>query len=157
MANPFARSKTFHRIGHVTNTSVWRLLPAPAGLAVVTTTGRKTGKRRARAMRVVREGDRAYAVAFLGDRTDWLHNVRSNGEVTVKLGGRTYEAVAREIVEPAERARAAEAYRPVAGWYDYVDYVQYAWGVPAKGALLRAHDRWFEEGTPVLFELKEEM
>jgi len=70
MPNPFSKSKMFHRIGHVTNTTPWRILPAPNGLAVVTTTGRKSGKRRVRAMRAVRDGDRAYAVSILGERAD---------------------------------------------------------------------------------------
>jgi len=39
MANPFAKSRWFHRVGHVTNTPAWRVLPTPAGLAVLTTHG----------------------------------------------------------------------------------------------------------------------
>ena len=67
MANPFDSSRAFYKVGHITNTPPWKLLPTPNGLGLVTTTGRKTGKRRQRAMRVVREGNRAYAVALLGE------------------------------------------------------------------------------------------
>ena len=156
MANPFGKSRWFHKIGHVTNTTPWRLLPAPAGLGVVTTTGRKTGKARTRAMRVVREGDRAYAVALLGNRSDWVHNLRANASVRLKLGGKTYDAVGRVIVDQVERERAAGLYRPVAGWFDYFDYVNFVWGFPTRDKLLRAHDAWFNEGTPVVFELTPE-
>ncbi len=154
MANPFGTSKWFHRVGHVTNTTWWKLLPTPSGLALVTTTGRKTGKRRARAMRVVRDGNRAYAVALLGKRTAWIHNVRENPQVRIKLGRRTHDATARVLTDAGERARAAEIYRPVAGWYDYADYANFVWDVPTRGKLLRTHDEWFGTGTPVVFELR---
>jgi deazaflavin-dependent oxidoreductase (nitroreductase family) len=153
MANPFAEARWFHRVGHVTNTTPLRVLPAPRGVGVVTTQGRKTGRERKRAMRVVRDGDRAYAVAFMGRKTDWLANLRGDPNVRIKLGRRTYRARAREIVDPDERARAAEVYRPVAGWYDYVDYLTYVWSIPTRSRVLRVHDEWFERGTPVVFEL----
>jgi len=152
MANPFAMSKTFHRIGHVTNTPPWKLLPTPRGLALVTTTGRKTGKRRARAMRVIRDGDRAYAVALLGQRCDWVRNIAANPHVRLKLGATTNDAIARVITDPRERAHAAEVYHPIAGWYDWFDYANFVWSIPTRARLARAHDEWFERGTPVVFE-----
>ncbi len=153
MANPFAKWRTFHRIGHVTNTLPLKLLSTPAGIAVVTTTGRKSGQRRARAIRAVREGDNVYAVAILGPRSDWVANIRANPHVTVKLGTMTYSAQARILTEPGELAHAAEIYRPAAGWYDYVDYANFVWSVPTTSRVLRAHDEWFKNGTPVVFEL----
>jgi deazaflavin-dependent oxidoreductase (nitroreductase family) len=153
MANPFAMSKTFHRMGHATNTRAWRLLPTPRGCAVITTTGRKTGQPRVRAIRAIRDGDRLYAVALLGTRCDWLYNIRAEPRVRIKLGRRTYDATAREVTD-GERAEALAAYLPNAGWFDYMDYVNFAWGVPTPGALHRAHEKWFAEGVPVVFELK---
>lgn len=154
MPNPFAKSKAFHKIGNFTNTPMWMVMPTPNGLAVVTTKGRKSGKRRARAMRGVRVGDRVYAVAILGRRSDWLANVKAEPNVTIKLGARTYRASARELVDPDERARAAETYRPVAGWYDYVDYASFVWDIPTRSKLRRVHDKWFANGIPVVFELQ---
>jgi deazaflavin-dependent oxidoreductase (nitroreductase family) len=154
MPNPFARSRAFHKIGNVTNTPVWKVLPTPNGLALVTTLGRKSGRKRPRAMRVVRLGDSVYAVAMLGRRSDWLANVRADPNVTIKLGSTTYRATARELTHPAELARAAETYRPVVGWYDYFDYANLVWDLPTRSKLLRAHDEWFEEGIPVVFELR---
>ena len=154
MANPFAKSRTFHKIGHFTNTALWTVVPTPRGLAVVTTMGRRSGKRRARAMRVVRAGDRVYAVSILGRRSDWFANLKSDSNVTIKLGKETYRASARELVGPEERALAAEVYRPLAGLYDYVDYVNLVWDVPTRSKLMRVHDEWFANGIPVLFELQ---
>lgn len=154
MANPFAESKTFHKIGHVTNTTTWKFAPTPGGLALLTTTGRKSGKQRQRAIRAVRQGDRVYAVALLGKQCAWLYNIRSNPEVRLKLGGTTHLARARIIDSATEREEAANIYRPVAGWYDYVDYANFVWSLPTRNRLLRAHDTWFERGVPVVFELQ---
>ena len=156
MPNPFSKSKMFHRIGNLTVTPMWKVMPTPKGLALVTTKGRKSGKPRARVMRAVRDGKRAYAAAILGDRADWVRNVRADPNVTIKLGGKTYRATARALVDPAERARAAEIYRPAAGWYDYFDYASFVWGLPTRGNVLRVHDEWFNTGTPVVFELETE-
>jgi deazaflavin-dependent oxidoreductase (nitroreductase family) len=147
-------SRTFHRIGHVTNTPPWKILPTPGGLALVTVTGRKSGKRRQRAMRVVRDGDRAYAVALLGEKSDWVRNLKANPVVRIKLGATTYTARGRILLDAEERERAAEIYRPIAGWYDYADYANFVWSFPTRGKVIRAHDEWFEHGIPVVFELE---
>src|SRR2546429_6066127 len=107
MANPFAKSKLFHKIGNITNTPPLRLRPRK-GVAVVTTKGRKSGKLQTRPMRGVRDGDRVYATAILGPPADWLANIKANAHVTVKLASKTYRATARTITDPAELARARE-------------------------------------------------
>jgi deazaflavin-dependent oxidoreductase (nitroreductase family) len=103
MPNPFAESKTFHKLGHVTNTAAWRVAPTPTGIALLTTIGRKSGKPRVRAIRAVRSGDNVYAVALLGKQCAWLHNIRTNPEVRLKLGTTTYAAIARAIIDADER------------------------------------------------------
>lgn len=152
MPNPFARMRAFHRVGHLTNTPTLRLL-TPPGIAVLTTKGRRSGLPRTRAIRAVRDGDSVYAVALLGARTDWLANIRAEPGVTLKLGRTTHAAVARILTEPGEIARSAAIYHPIAGWYDYFDYANFAWSPPTKGNVLRAHDEWFARGVPVVFEL----
>jgi deazaflavin-dependent oxidoreductase (nitroreductase family) len=153
MANPFSESKTFHKIGHVTNTTPLRLLPTPRGYAIITTTGRRSGKQRMRAMRAVRDGRQVYGVALLGNRTAWLANIQANPNVTIRLGTKTVAATARRVTDPDERARAANAYRPIAGWYDWFDYANFVWSIPTRTKLLAAHDRWFESGAVVAFDL----
>lgn len=153
MANPFATSRWFHRVGHVTNTAAWRLLPTPHGLGVLTTKGRRTGKDRVRAIRIVGDGSRLYAVAMLGKRCDWVYNIRANPSVRIKLGNRTFEAQAREVIDPTERAAAAAAYVPNAGWFDYFDYANLMWSMPTAAKLERAHEDWLANGVPVAFDL----
>jgi deazaflavin-dependent oxidoreductase (nitroreductase family) len=143
-------------MGHVTNTAAFRLLPAPRGIAVVTTTGRKTGRARPRAIRAVQEAGKVYAVALLGPKTAWIANIRANPAVRIKLGTRWYDATAREVVDADEREQAHRAYHPVAGWYDYADYANFVWGFPTRSKLLAAHDRWFDDGTLVAFDLVRE-
>lgn len=156
MANPFAKSRTFHKIGNITNTAPMRVLPVPRGMAVVTTIGRKSGKRRPRAIRAVRDGAQVYGVALLGKRADWLANVRANPDVTLRLGTKTVPARARVVTDAGERERAARAYRPVAGWYDYMDYVNYVWDIPTRSKLLATHDGWLESGVLVAFDLAQD-
>jgi deazaflavin-dependent oxidoreductase (nitroreductase family) len=157
LANPFAASKTFHKLGNITNTPVFRVMPTPAGIALVTTKGRRSGKARARPMRAVRDRNRVYAVSILGARADWLRNVRADPSVTVKLGSKTYRATAKELVDSDERAQAAAVYAPIAGWYDYFDYANFVWDIPTRKKLLHAHDDWFGKGIPVVFELEPEV
>ncbi len=153
MRNPFAQSKTFQRLGNIGFTWLWKLVPAPRGIAVVTTRGRKSGLPRTRAMRAVRDGERVYAAAILGARADWLANVRAEPRVRIKLGGTTYAAAGRTLTEAGERLAARRIYVPVAGFYDYFDYVTFVWGVPTRANLLRVHEEWFDDGVPVVFEL----
>jgi deazaflavin-dependent oxidoreductase (nitroreductase family) len=155
MANPFARSRWFHKVGHVTNTSVWRLLPTPSGLGVLTSTGRRTGKRRTRAIRAVRDGDRVYAVAMLGRRCDWLYNIRAQPNVRLKLGRQTYDARGREVLDAAEREHMESVYLQNAGWFDYADYANLMWSLPTRWKIERAHRQWLDEGIPVVFEITE--
>ena len=154
MANPFAKSKTFHKLGNLLASPLWSVLPAPPGLGVVTTTGRTSGKRRTRAMRVVRDGDSAVAVSILGRRSDWFRNVQRDPKVTIKLGTKTFRGNARAIVDPLERERAREVYEPVGGWYDYFDYASFVWDWPTTAKLLRTHNKWFDHGAPVVIELQ---
>jgi deazaflavin-dependent oxidoreductase (nitroreductase family) len=155
MPNPFSRSTLFHKLGHVTNTTPLRLLPTPRGYAIITTIGRNSGKPRTRAVRAVLDGRQVYCVALLGKKSSWLANIRSNPNVTIRLGTKTFAATARKVTDPDERARAANAYRPIAGWYDYFDYINFVWSLPTRSRLLAAHDRWFESGVPVAFDLAE--
>ncbi len=154
MANPFAQARWFHKLGHRTNTMMWRVLPLPNGLAVITTTGRKTGQARHRAVRAMRDGDRVYAVAMLGKRCDWLHNIRAHPDVRIKLGRRTQDARAHEVTDGAERDAAAAAYLAGAGWFDYADYANLMWSFPTREKVQRSHRALFDDGVPVVFELR---
>jgi hypothetical protein len=82
-----------------------------------------------------------YAVAALGERSDWLRNVRKEPRVRVKVGGTTQAAVAREIVDVDERRSAEEQYIDQVDRYDYIDYPMLEWGFPTRRSIMDAHRR----------------
>ncbi len=153
MANPFALSRWFHRLGNAFVAPLFRLGPMPAGFALLTVTGRKTGRPRTRPVRAIRRDDTLYAVALLGERSDWLRNTRAKPEITVKLGSRQFEARVRELADPAERDTAADLFAREVMPFDYVDYAGYEWGVPTRSCIRDAHRRWLQKGTLVAIDL----
>ena len=55
------------------------------------------------------DGLALYLLSGGGDRSDWVHNLRSNPAVTVRIGTRTapeQEGTARPVEGPAEQALA---------------------------------------------------
>jgi deazaflavin-dependent oxidoreductase (nitroreductase family) len=135
---------------------LFSLFPVSRGFVVLTVTGRRSGRLRERPMRAVRHGDTLYAVAMLGERSDWLRNVRKEPRVRVKVGGRRYSARAREITDPAAREEAQALYQREVFPADYVDYASYHWGFPTRRKIEEAHRRWAEEGIMVVIELEAE-
>jgi deazaflavin-dependent oxidoreductase (nitroreductase family) len=80
----------------------------------VTTTGRRTG--RPHEIEIwfgVRDGT-LYVLSGGGDRSDWVRNLIVDPRVTLRIGGRTWEARARVVEDPDEDA---EARRLLAGKY----------------------------------------
>ena len=156
MPNPFAGSRGYARLSNVFMRPLFSLLATPAGFVLLSVTGRRSGRRRQRPMRAVRRGDTLYAVAMLGERSDWLRNVRKEPRVQVKVGSRRYRAVAREITDPAAREEALAVYRREVFPADYIDYASYHWGLPTRRKIEEAHRRWAEEGVMVAIELEPE-
>jgi deazaflavin-dependent oxidoreductase (nitroreductase family) len=98
-----------------------------SGYGVLTTTGRKTGKSRPKCVRVVGIGDRAYLVALHPPHLTlanpaavqaWVHNIRANPNVGLRIGGGTFDGIAREITDEDEHERARV--RPCAKPYTWV-------------------------------------
>ena len=155
MANPFARSRWFHRLANVSGMWIFfRLLPVPRGFALLTVTGRRTGRRRRRPVRAIRDGTTIYVVAILGERSDWLRNVRANPRATARLSTRTRPVTVREITEPSERQNAAEQYVETVVPYDYFDVPIVDWTWPSASSIRRSHREWLERGTLVALELE---
>lgn len=78
-----------------------------ATLALVTTTGAKTGRRHTSPVMYQREGDRTYVFASKGGAPTnpaWYHNMLANPGVTVEIGTETHEATAVPLTG-AERDR----------------------------------------------------
>ncbi|HEU4759655.1 MAG TPA: nitroreductase family deazaflavin-dependent oxidoreductase [Dehalococcoidia bacterium] len=57
---------------------MWTKLRPPEGFAVLTTIGRKSGKPRRQSVRAIRQDDRVVVVAMMGQRAQWLKNIRAN-------------------------------------------------------------------------------
>lgn len=87
----------------------------------LTTTGRRTGRRREIEIWFTRDGERHHVIAEHGERAQWVKNLRADPAVTVRVGRRTFRARAR-VLDGARQARAATAARARSeakyGWGD---------------------------------------
>ena len=72
MANPFAQSRWYSKISNVLMAPAFRVVPMPHGFVLLTVTGRRSGKAHHRPVRAVEVDGSHYAVALLGERSDWL-------------------------------------------------------------------------------------
>ncbi len=154
MPNPFAGSRGYARLSNVLMRPLFSLLPVPRGFALLTTTGRRTGRPRQRPVRAVRHDDTLYAVAMMGERSDWLRNVRKERRVEAKVGRKRYHGLAREIIDPGERETAIELYVGEVVPADYTDYVGYHWGWPTRRKIDEAHRNWARDGIIVAIDLE---
>jgi deazaflavin-dependent oxidoreductase (nitroreductase family) len=154
MPNPFAGTRFYARLGNLFTRPLWTFLPAPRGFGILTTIGRRSGKPRPQSVRAIRDGDQVFIVCMMGTRTNWLRNVRACPQVTIRLRNQVLRGTAHEIVNIADRRRAADAYIPATSWSDYLDYVVYEWGIPTRRRIERAHRRWLEGGVLMAIELE---
>lgn len=92
-------------------------------MLLMTTIGRKTGKRRQVLIQYYPRGDDMVVVASNGGRDNhpaWLHNIRASPDVDVRVGRRSVRTRAR-VVDGAERdALWAE----LSSWYPGYPYYQ---------------------------------
>ena len=87
---------------------------------LLTTTGRKSGKRRTTPLLYVEDGGRYVIVASVGGAPKhpaWYLNLRADPNATIEVGGRTL-AVRAETTEPEERARLWQALTRMYPTYD---------------------------------------
>lgn len=130
----------------------FKLLP-PKGFGVLTTTGRKTGKRRSRCVRAIRRGDRVFLVAIGGEFSGWVKNIRANPGVRLKLRGGTFSGTARELRDTAERDEAMTAFCGTVMPFDYLECRAHRVGRPTREKIEELHRTWFEGGVPLVVEL----
>lgn len=136
------------------------LLAAPAGFGVLTTTGRRSGKRRRKCVRAVRVANEAYLVMLGPALTKdpqaiaaWLWNIRAVPNVSLRIRGGTFAGVARELREPSEVQRARTAYCDTVHSFDYVMCAFHRSGRPTKDKIQQMTRHWFDVGIPVAVEL----
>ncbi len=153
MPNPFAFTRGYARLSNVFVAPMFRLMPMPGGFVLLTVNGRRSVKPRRRPVRAVRRGDTLYAVAILGERSDWLRNARKESRVKIRAGRQTNSATVRQLGDPAERESAGELYAREVFPYDYVDYISLHWGWPTRRKIIDAHRRWLEDGVMIAIDL----
>lgn len=138
------------------------LLRPPDGFGVITTIGRKTGKRRRKCVRVIRRGDRAYLVQLVpphlaltqpGTVAGWVWNIRANQHIRLRISGGTYDGLAREVTEPAELERARAAICETINLFDYAECRAHLRGLPTRAKVKELHRYWFDTGHPLVIEL----
>jgi len=155
MANPFANSRWFHKLAnHSGPPAFFRLLPVPRGFALLAVTGRRTGIRRHRPIRAIRDGQTLYGVAILGERSDWLRNLRADPKAQARLGIRTRGIRLREITDPAEREEAEQLYVETVVPYDFFDVPIVDWTIPSPSRIRQSHRDWLARGTLVALDLE---
>jgi deazaflavin-dependent oxidoreductase (nitroreductase family) len=152
------------RDGRVLSALMLPLITArpPAGYAVLTTTGRKSGKTRRKCIRAIRRGNKVFIVqlrppALAIERPDvvsgWIWNLRANPSVRLRLGLRTYTGLAREIDDPDELEQAREAICETVHLTDYDECTLHMRGLPSREKIRAMHRYWFDTGIPLVVEL----
>ncbi|MDQ3983020.1 MAG: nitroreductase family deazaflavin-dependent oxidoreductase [Actinomycetota bacterium] len=132
---------------------LWFTLFPPRGFGVLTTTGRRTGKRRRKCVRAIRDGDKAYLVSLRGPYAAWMRNIRANPKVELRIRGGRFAGVARDVIYPEERARAEDVYCGTVNRFDRLEYRMHRKGRPTADAVRALHRHWFAVGTPLVVEL----
>lgn len=136
-------------------------LYTPPGRAVLTTTGRKSGKQRRICVRAIRCQDKIFVVmlrlpAPAIERplfvSAWVHNIRTHPNVLLQLGRRTFGGCAREISDAAELDRAREAFCETVHLEDYIECAVHRRGLPSRAKIKELHRYWFDTGIPFAFE-----
>lgn len=89
-------------------------------LCVLRTRGRRTGRIREVTLDYAPEAGGIWIAAGLGERTAWLHNVRADPCVEVRLGGRWWPGRVAEVTDPADRLRGARQLLRHAGFMGYI-------------------------------------
>lgn len=132
------------------------------GYGILTTTGRRTGKRRRKCVRVVRVGDTAYLVQLMppelaverpGAAGAWLLNIRADPRVRLRLPDGEHTAVAREITDPAELAEARTALCTPIFTADFGECLIHLRGRPSREKIRDLHRYWFDTGHPIAVDL----
>lgn len=150
--NPFTSSASGGRLLSAAQLPFFLLRP-PAAYGVLTTTGRKTGKRRRRCIRAVRSGETVYLVAIKGGaKTGWARNALANPEVKLRLPGGSYSGRARPVAS-SERSGARKAYAGTVAPFDYLTYANWRKGRPTASLIRDLLASWFDNGTPIAIEL----
>jgi deazaflavin-dependent oxidoreductase (nitroreductase family) len=89
------------------------ILARPLGgrFLLLTTRGRRTGRPRTCGLNYALDGPTVYVLSGYGPATDWYRNLRADPHVLVRIGSRSWPAIATTVTEPGERLRASALLR----------------------------------------------
>lgn len=73
-------------------------------ILLLTTTGRKSGKKRVTPLQYEAVGDDYYVGAARGLRADWVRNIQSNPHVEVRVGSKHFQGMAELVADPSKFA-----------------------------------------------------
>lgn len=132
----------------------WFTLLPPRGFGVLTTTGRKTGKKRRKCVRAMRDGDKVYLVALRGSTAGWFRNLKAKPEVKLRIRGGFFRGRAREITDEAEFEHARDVYCATMNPLDRMEYRMHRSDSPSADKIRTMHYKWFTNGSPVVIELQ---
>lgn len=155
-SNPFIRSPTGGRVLSAMMLPYFTVWP-PMGFGVLTTTGRRSGKKRRKCIHVVRSGSRAYVVMikpFIDAKVSaWVLNIRAEPNVTLRMRGGTFAGRARELDDEGELRQARELYCRSVSPFDYMECTFHRGLRPTRSKIEELHRAWFDTGIPLVVEL----
>lgn len=152
--NPFTTTPLGGRLLSALQLPLFAIWP-PRGFGVLTTVGRKTGKRRRKCVRAIRVHDKVFLVSLRGRYGAWYRNLAANPEVTLQVRGGRVTGTAREIRDAEEHAEARRAYCETVNFFDRLEYRAHRRGKPTPERIRALHDRWFTVCLPLVIELDE--
>jgi deazaflavin-dependent oxidoreductase (nitroreductase family) len=110
--NAWYRNGRPTRFGKLTNRTIgrWAARGIPAfGMVTLEVPGRRTGRMTSTVLVLLRHGGREYLVSMLGERSDWVYNVRARQGRAVVQHGRSRPVTLVEV-PVSERAPILSAY-----------------------------------------------
>jgi deazaflavin-dependent oxidoreductase (nitroreductase family) len=134
----------------------------PKGYAAITTTGRRSGKKRRKVVRAIRDGNRFFLVMLRppsvaierpGIVSAWVHNIRADPSVSLRIRGGTFQGLARELEDPEELQRARRLFSETVVGFDYGECALHLRGRPNAEKIREMNRYWFDTGIPLAVDL----
>lgn len=150
--NPLTTKPTGGRILSALQLPYFMLFP-PRRFGVLMTTGRKTGKKRHKCVRAIRDGDKVFLVSLRGRYGAWFRNIQAQPNVRLRIRGGTFDGLAREITDPAEYEAGKAVYCGTLNPFDRLEHLAHRKGRPTPERIRALHEQWFTVCTPLVIEL----
>lgn len=132
---------------------LWFQMWPPRGFGVLTTRGRRSGKSRRLCVRAIRHGTRIHLVSLRGPHAAWMHNIRADPHVRIRIRGGTFRGVARPIADATDHDDAKAAYCQTVNPFDRLEYMMHRPGRPTPSRIRQLHEHWFAVGSPLTIDL----